>query len=172
MAVAILTFGIIPVVHHILSATKMTKISLRQVQASNHASNLMEALRAMGYPKLRRMPATMVQLRGNDGRWDKYSSGMALGFPDIVEDPIGDPAIFESFKTKFFADPPIVPELEREFTRYYYLVRAEGQPYVTLIVRVEWFQGSLNNRTSGGKLATRFVELRTVLADPFRGGTG
>lgn len=173
MAVALLTFGIIPVVHHILSATKQTRISLYQVQASNHASNLMEALRSQGYPRLRRMPNCMVQLRGNGGKWDKYSSGMQLGFEGIEEDPYGDTAIFEEFRGKFFSDPPIVPELESLFTRYFYLHRTADLPYVTLIVRVEWLSSRVKSQSAGqGSPAKRFVELRTVLADPFRGGSG
>jgi hypothetical protein len=43
---------------------------------------------------------------------------------------------------------------------------------VTLIVRVEWFAGSVNKSGGGDGVSPRFVELRTVLADPFRGGAG
>lgn len=170
MALAILTFGIIPLVHHLTGATRRTRISLRQVQGANHAANLMEALRSTGYQTLRNMPAVMVQLRGNENRWDTYG-GQELSLGDIQNDGLGDAAVFEDFKRRFFGDQPAVPEMESLFTRYFYLHRVEAQPYITIIVRVEWPTNVFNKATGVREVKPRHVELRTVLADPFRGGS-
>lgn len=174
IAIAVLTFGIIPIVHHIMSGARQTRISLRQVQAANHASNLMEALRSMGYLKLRAMPNAMVQLRGNENRWDKLSGGADIAEDRFAQDDgKGDESIFTEFQDLFFSGggEPVVPNLESLFTRYYFLHRTDEDPYITIIVRVEWpavpkhVQGG-----SGSGIAYRSVELRTLVADPYRGG--
>lgn len=177
VALAVITFGIIPLLWAMTGATRQTRISLRQVQAANHASNLLEALRTTGFRSLVKMPATMVQLRGNDNQWQPYASGMDLQLAALQDGvPLRgpkreDPAAFEEFQQTFFGSPALVPELERVFTRYFHLIKSEDGRYVTVIVRVEWPARLVSAKTGEVKRSvTRHVELRTVLADPYRGG--
>ena len=172
MAIAVLTFGIIPMLVSIQRRTRLTRISLRQVQAANHASNLMEALRSLGYPGLRAMPTAKVQLRGNDGRWDTASDGMGLGLEGIIDDGLGDEAVFEDWRGRFFGEPPVVPPLESLFTRYFYLHREAEMPYITIVVRVEWPARVVDKRSGTASVSNRHVEVRTLVADPYRGGSG
>ncbi len=194
IAIAVLTFGIIPLVWAIMGGTTQTRISLRQVQAANHASNLLEALRTFGFRNVMRLPSTMVQLRGSDNRWAAYNSSMGLeldlltepavavptapgtGAPSMPAGPtpatVGDPAAFAEFEGRYFKEPLVVPPLEDVFTRYYHLVRSADGQYVTVVVRVEWPVHQVNRSTGDSRTVPRSVELRTVLADPYRGGSG
>lgn len=172
VGLCVLTLGIIPVVHALMGGTRQTGISLRQVQAANHASNLMEALQAFGFRNVVRLPSTMVQQRGGENKWEVYQAGMELGFEGLAEsrDQAGDTVAFDEFQGRFFADPPVVPPLENVFTRYFHLIRDAERRYVTAIVRVEWTIRVPG--TDGGQgSALRFVELRTVFADPYQGGS-
>lgn len=189
VALAVISFGILPLLWALHGGTRQTRISLRQVQAANHASNLIEAMRAFGFRKTQALPATKVQLRGNENKWQDYTSGMDLDLEELTEPPPtssdpeagirlageappGDPALFAEFEDRFFgADNPVVPPLEDNFTRYFHLVKSPGGQYVTVIVRVEWPARLVSRSTNATKVVKRHVELRTVLADPYRGGS-
>ncbi len=171
MAIAVLSLGIIPLIYTLTGTAKKTKLTIYQVQATSHAANLLEALRSLGYPGLRAMPSAMVQPRGGTNQWVPFSASMNLEMEDIQDDGRGDMSVFEDWKTTFFGEPSVVPRLETQFTRYFYLYRTEDQPYVTLIVRVEW---PARGTTASGSntIINRKVELRSLVADPYRGGEG
>lgn len=169
VVIAMLTFGIIPLLHSMFQSTRQTSLSLRQIQASNHAANLLEALRTMGFPALVRMPPLMVQRAGNENTWEIYRADMNLNVPNLEEElPEGDVSIFEEFRSKFFSDPAVVPPIEKVFTRYYRLIQDPAGKYCTIVVRLEWQTG--NNQPDGTKAEPRFVELRTLLSNPYQGG--
>lgn len=169
IAVAVIAFGILPLLVNLNNQNRQTAMSLRQVQAANHASNLLEALRSTGYQSLKLLPSAMVQVRNGENKWTPYSAGMNLALADIEDDGQGDRGVFGEFEARFFGEPPVMPPMEDLFTRYYYLYRQEGSPYVTIIVRVEW---PATGRNDAGKrdIIPRAVELRSLVADPYRGG--
>ena len=172
IGVCIMTFGLIPLLWALSSGHNQVGITLHQVQASNHAANLLEALRATPFQDLALFPPSMVQIRGGDNRWRRPSeaSDVKMIFSEIAtqEAPSGSTTVFDKFVRNFFSkDSPIVPPLSRRFQRYFIVIKDNDKTprYITLIVRVEWEK---KNRLDGsGKKVWRHTELRTVLSDPY-----
>ena len=167
-----MTFGLIPLLWALSSGHNQVGITLHQVQASNHAANLLEALRASPFQDLALFPPCMVQIRGGDNKWRRPSeaSEVQVIFPEIASQqaPSGSTNVFDKFLRNFFNDAAaIVPPLEKRFQRYFIVIKDNDKTprYITLIVRVEWEK---KNRLAGdGKKVWRQVELRTVLSDPY-----
>jgi len=173
MGVAILSFGIIPLLWALHGGTIQTRLTLRQVQGSNHASNLLEALRATPYQDLARFPVCMTQIYGGDDLWRRSGDAPDIEYimPEVIAQPESPDAgqVFDKFRSAFFSgDFPIVPHLDSTFSRYFIILKdKEKTPaYITLIVRVEWKTKNALS-TPGDKKKNRSVELRTVLADPY-----
>ncbi len=173
IGVIILSVGLIPLLSALSGGTRQTAITLRQVQAANHASNLMEGLRATKFQDITLFPPCMVQLKGGDNTWRKPSeaSEVELILPELANQPppSGSTGVFDAFRNDFFAkDNPIVPPLSSRFSRYFVILKDDEKTpkYITIIVRVEW---DVKNRlkAKGGKMQHRHVELRTVIADPY-----
>ena len=172
MGVLIMTFGLIPLLWALIGGHNQVSITLRQVQASNHAANLLEALRATPFQDLALFPPSMIQIRGGDNKWRKPGEAREVEFilPEIVNSPVpsGATNVFDKFIESFFSkDVPIVPPLESNFRRYFIIMKdhEETPHYITVVVRVEWQK---KDRLAAKKKAYwRHVELRTVLADPY-----
>ena len=182
IGIVILIIGLVPLMLAYGMATKETRVSISQIQAINHCANLLEALRAFGaqdFKNLTYFPDAMEQRTGGDNVWVAPSGddamttalGAAGGTPAPAlsgATPGGDDKQsadknFETFKTTFMAsDTPVVAKLEVRFKRSFQLLRKGG--YITLIVRVGWFEEDLAAST---KPAARVIELRTVVADPY-----
>lgn len=56
IGVMIVSVGLIPLMWAVSGGTSQVGVTLRQVQASNHSSNLMEALRATPFQELAMFP--------------------------------------------------------------------------------------------------------------------
>lgn len=183
IGIVILIIGLIPLMLAYGMATKETRVSISQIQAINHAGNLLEALRAFGaqdFKNLTYFPASMEQRKGGDNVWVAVSGddalttalGAAGGTPvpalagttaGTGDDRQSGEKNFETFKTTFMSgDTPVVAKLEMRFKRQFQLLRKGG--YVTVIVRVVWEEEDLASST---KPQERVIELRTVVADPY-----
>jgi type II secretory pathway pseudopilin PulG len=186
IGIIILIIGLVPLMLAYSMATKETRVSISQIQAINHAANLLEALRAFGandFKKLTHFPRSMEQRKGGDNKWVAYepagfdtmvvATAAAGGTPAPAltgterseEDPtgVGAQENFAEFEKSFMStDKPVVAKLEDRFKRSFQLLGKEG--YVTIVVRVLWEEDDLAVST---KPQARMVELRTVVADPY-----
>jgi len=174
IGVCIMTFGLIPLLWALSGGTSQVGITLQQVQAANHASNLLEALRATPFQDLALFPPCMIQLKGGDNVWRAANEAgeVKLLFPEEATKPApsGASTVFDKFQSNFFAkDAAIVPPLESIFTRYFVILKDdEGTPrYLTVVVRVEWEKRNRLADKPEERKSIRSVELRTVLADPY-----
>ncbi len=183
IAVIILVVGLLPLMWALVGGSRQTRITIKQVQAANHAANLLEALRTIPFKKLAAFPPCMVQT-GRDGKWHPPSEVAGEVEPvlaDIAESPPPPQAaeVFEEFVNDFFAgDVPMVPPMGRNFVRYFVLIKDDPvkPTYITVVVRVEWKVRDIfrrgKERGEGGTAGSnpekrRYVELRTVMADPY-----
>jgi prepilin-type N-terminal cleavage/methylation domain-containing protein len=176
IGIVILSVGLIPLMWAVSGGTSQVGVTLRQVQAANHSANLLEALRATPFQDLSMFPPSMIQLTGGDNKWRKPSEATDVTFP--YEDEVNKPAppgatnVFDKFVNSFFpkndTDVSIVPPLERQFRRYFIILKDdETTPrYITLIVRVEWMKTDTLTQTDK-KGFLRSTELRTVISDPY-----
>lgn len=176
IAIVILSCGLIPLLWNLLQATGHTKITVRQVQATNHAANLLEALRAVRFKDLVLFPPCRVQIEGGDNVWRAPGETPEVDFcmNEAYKAPGQDAeTAFGTFVADFCTgEKAIVPPLEPSFRRYFIILKDDDDKptYLTLVVRVEWM--SLNPLGSEGeKRRHRSVELRTVVADPYSFGT-
>lgn len=72
IGVVILVVGLIPLMIAYTVSTRDSRVSMSQVQAINHATNLLEALRAFGqseFKNLLHFPRAMEQRRGGANEW-------------------------------------------------------------------------------------------------------
>lgn len=186
IGIIILIIGLVPLMLAYSMATKETRVSISQIQAINHAANLLEALRAFGatdFKKLTHFPRKMEQRKGGDNKWVPFepsgfdtlvaataaASGQATavlaGTEGVDEDSTGAAAQanFGEFEKAFTAgENPVVAKLGDRFRRSFQLLGKEG--YVTIVVRVTWLEEDLAVST---RQQERMVELRTVVADPY-----
>lgn len=189
VGIVILFCGIIPILWVFSSSTQEAKLTVAQVQATNHAANLLEAVRAAGYDAVSQFPPVMVQLRGGTGVWKTPEDSAAIPWAGA---PGGQPTedqkrAFDSFRQAFFdGKNPIVPEMEDTFERYLVVKGGKvGDPdaaggstapddgMIGVIVRIEWAD-TKPVAEGAAERAPQHVELRTVLGDPYRflGGGG
>ncbi|MBI3893689.1 MAG: hypothetical protein HY303_19390 [Candidatus Wallbacteria bacterium] len=188
IGIVILMAGVIPIFWVMSGTSKGAKLTVQQVQATNHASNLLEAIRAAGFDAVSQFPQVMVQMEGAAGAWKFPEEAAALNWTQIAQTAQTEEQkkAFESFRLAFFdGKDPIVPPMEDNYRRYLVVQgsKSAAQPsegmedpthaqhasaddgMIGVIVRVEW-----TNR-SGDKPEERvpqYVELRTVLGDPYR----
>lgn len=183
IGIIILVIGLVPLMLAYSMATKETRVSISQIQAINHAANLLEALRAFGaqdFKNLTYFPAAMEQRKGGDNVWVPLSGdetmltataaaagtpvpAMAGTNPGEGDDRGSGEKNFTTFKTTFMSGTaPVVAKLEERFKRSFQLLRKGG--YVTVVVRVAWEEEDLAAST---KPQVRVIELRTVVADPY-----
>lgn len=178
IGIVILSFGLVPLLWALMGGTQQTHVTLRQVQAANHAANLLEALRATPFQELAQFPPCMAQLAGGDNGW--RPPGEATELRLVLAEDANKPAppaaaeVFARFKDNFFGgESPIVPPLDPPFSRYFVILKdsPDTPRYITLVARVEW---EVKSRIDDGeddegppKQKIRSVELRTVLSDPY-----
>ena len=193
VGIVILMCGIIPIFWVLSGSNKAAKLTISQVQATTHATNLLEAVRAAGYDAVSRFPPAMVQLKGGTGVWKPVEDPSSLS--SWVQLPAGSPnetakKAFDSFRQAFFtAKDPIVPPMEEQFERYLAIrggsgsstsemegtggvAPAQDDGMIGVVVRVEWTASATGDKE--GEQVPQAVELRTVLGDPYRflGGGG
>jgi hypothetical protein len=190
VGIVILFCGIIPIFWVLSGSNKAAKLTISQVQATNHATNLLEAVRAAGYDAVSRFPPAMVQLKGGTGVWKPVDDPSTLSWVSL---PSGSPnetakKAFDSFRQAFFdSKDPIVPPIEEQFERYLAVrggkgsssdmegpgeAAAQDDGMIGVVVRIEWTASASGDKE--GELIPQSVELRTVLGDPYRflGGGG
>lgn len=187
IGIVILMAGVIPIFWVMSGTTKGAQLTVAQVQATNHASNLLEAIRAAGFDAVSQFPAVMVQPEGGTQGWRAPDESTPIGWTQVTAAPPSQEQkkAFESFRLAFFdAKDPIVPPMEQHFRRFLVVQGAKsgndpdqmadpssGQPaqsgsddgMIGVVVRVEW-----SSRTTKGEEKANHVELRTVLGDPYR----
>ncbi len=188
IGIIILFAGIIPIFWVMSGSTQTARLTVSQVQATNHASNLIEAIRAVGFDAVSQFPPIMQQL--GKGKWGVPQSLDEVLFAPISSDaPTNDQLkAWDSFEKAFFAsDDPIVPPMEDYYIRYFAIRDSGGgapadpsaptgsvrrEKTLTVIIRVEW---TVRRSSNAGEVQKKqHVELRTVLGDPYRslGGGG
>lgn len=185
IAVTILAMGLIPIFLAYTVSTRETRVTISQVQAINHCSNMLEALRAWGtqdFKNLTDFPRDMQQIRGSP-TWQPFSGSIAgesaagaagtqVAAPDASAAPDG--GSFAQFQKLYMeGEDPIIPKLEKDskFTRIFELERSVPG-YVTIIVKTTWPSIDISKDEAQEE---RSVDLRTTVADPFmfaEAGTG
>lgn len=170
MGVTILIAGLIPILWTMTGTTRRARITVNQVQGTSHAANLLEAVRAAGFDLVKDFPPVMME-QGSKGAaspslWGPPPADADLSWAGLGAAPPGEvpeaQEAFKAFTDGFFdADKPVVPPMEAHFKRYL-VIRGAGTNLLGVIVRVEW------NLRSPDEDPTNHVELRTVIANPFR----
>lgn len=182
LGLVILILGLIPLMLTYSASTKETRVSIQQIQAINHASNLMEALRAFGAADFRNLlefPSAMEQRKGGENKWAEATEPAAAPAgrtpapgaapaPPSGQGAAQGEANFQKFKEQFFSDnDPIVATLERQFRRVF-RVEQRARGLITVIVQVSWDETD-PTATQGAR--ERTIDLRTVIADPYDFGS-
>ena len=168
IGVSILATGLVPLVLAYTMSTRGTRVSINQVKAIQHTSNLLEAIRAYGiqdYKNIEGFPTGMTQRKGENKDWVALDTPLedGDGVPPVNGDATGES--WKKFLTDFFdASEPIIPPLGRAFKRSFQIIRGIEPGYSTIIVRTSWDQVDI---TSEEGVEDRNVELRTVVANPF-----
>lgn len=195
VGIVILMCGVVPLFWVMSGSTRGAKLTVQQVQATTHATNLMEVVRAAGYDLANRFPAISVQMKGGGSAWRHLDDGRPFKWAGPEDAAPTDDAkkAFDEFRQCFFdSKNPIVPPMEDYFERYLVIIDGSGSApppaasgpgapagggsgggsgKIGVVVRVEW---TPNRPSATGeekeKVGTQYVELRTVLGNPYRAG--